>query len=353
MVVFAAWCLFFLPLSALAQTYQVVQIWNDQDDLDGLRPSAAPVTVQGPGGEYTVLDSTPLDLPDGEYTFSQAPLPEGYTVEGPYFDDHGAYTTVIFINSHRLGGWVMQVSNILVDPEPPTADTTDFTVYKEWRGTAQNSITLHLFADGKLMPQAKFEREGNAYTVRSLPAYGADGHKIVYSATEYYMAGYMTMYLNVGIYEGRSRAVYNGGTIVNRETTTFAIKKQWMGVSASDRPAITFQLYQNGEPILWRQPEPDADGWYVWKNLPKMKGEEVAVYSAAEIPLQGFQARYVNPDRASESANQCYNGGTIINYKVPQTGDSAPLGLYAAMIGTGLVGLLLLIRSGKRAKKHE
>ena len=348
-------CLFVHPLSALAQTFQIIQIWNDVENRDGLRPSAVPVTIEGEGVSYTAVDGEPLTLPDGEYTFTQGTLPDGYTSDGPFFDPWGSVTKVIFINSRRADAWKVQVANTMAEPEP---ETCNFTVTKEWRGTAQDSITLYLYADKEPVPDAQFIRQDDTYTVYDLPVYAADGHKIVYSATEQYMAGYMTMYLNVGEYKDRHLAVYNGGTIVNRETVDFEVKKEWVGISG-DHPEIRFQLYQNGEPFVWRQPEPDEEGVYAWEYLPKMKLDEEsevyvdARYYVVEEPLEGYYAEYMNVGKYSGVTDRCYAGGTIINYKVPKTGDDAPLTLWYVATGIGAAGLIVLAGFIVTAKKRR
>ena len=193
--------------------------------------------------------------------------------------------------------------------------TTTFTVYKRWEGTEKDKITLHLFADGEATDYTP-ERTGNTYTFCNLPKFALDGHEILYSAKEDYMSGYMTMYINKGKYADRSKAVYNDGTIINREVTTFAVHKEWIGTS--NPPEIRFQLYQNGKPIEWRQPKKVSSELYIWENLPRMKDGEEAIYSAKEIPVKGFLTRYENHSGVTDCA---LNGGKIINYKVPITGD--------------------------------
>lgn len=146
------------------------------------------------------------------------------------------------------------------------------------------------------------------------------------------------MYVNKGKYANRSKAVYSGGTVINREYVNFFIHKEWIGVPQDQRPEIRFQLYQNGVPIEWQQPEKLSNGTYIWRNLPKMKNGEEAVYGAKEMALPGFETKYSNPH--SDVNDMALNGGTVTNYKVPKTGDPVNVPLLWLLVLISFAGLL-------------
>ena len=269
-------------------------------------------------------------------TISNIPIGTPYSVEEQ--DDPRFLSTI-----ENAQGVIQREENIVTCTN--SLIDTIFTVYKQWEGTDNSPVTLHLFADGEEIV-ATFERNGNMYTVYNLPKYDETGHEIVYSAKEEYMDGYMTMYINKGKYANRSKAVYNGGTIINREVTNFFVRKEWIGVS--DPPEIRFQLYQNGKPIEWRQPEKTADNVYIWKNLPKMKNGEEATYSAKEIPIEGYLTKYSNEHSGVDDS--ALNGGLITNYKIPKTGDSDdPVRWW--ILGSVSVALLLVALMKRRRCK--
>ncbi len=193
------------------------------------------------------------------------------------------------------------------------------------------------------MPEAKFRQEGNTYSVSGLPQYADDGREIVYSAKEKYMDGYVTMYLNKGKYENRTRAVYNRGTILNREYTGFSIRKVWIGVT-DDKPEIVFDLYQDGKLIEWRQPEPTADGMYSWEYLPKLRDGEEAEYYVIERPVPGYAVKYENIGSYRTVTDRCYAGGKIINYQIPKTGDGGKLEMGITCVVMGLLLIILFRR---------
>ena len=64
----------------------------------------------------------------------------------------------------------------------------------------------------------------------------------------------------------------------------------------------------------------------------------MADYSRKDV--EGFRTYYENMGAHEGEDGRCYNGGTIINTKIPKTGDSANLLLWLSMVlfGTGLAG---------------
>lgn len=61
-----------------------------------------------------------------------------------------------------------------------------------------------------------------------------------------------------------------------------------------------------------------------------------------------YQVVYQNVGAHADVTDRCYNGGTIMNYKTPQTGDNAALPLWIAMMLFGMTGMYLVLRTRKR-----
>ena len=432
-------CLLFLPLAALAASVRVIQIWDDAEDYNGLRPLTVPVMAISDEEQLIITDSDIHEMDGTTFSFSQGELPASYVLSSYTYTEDDLITAV-FINRHNVEIPAVSVQNSMqtIDPfacltitkeserasesdifyfrvslpdtysyitsrggtgqtdelvplhagesaeiggipigtdytveeltdprfysscDNPsgtiaaggtevtftnTLITTSFSVRKVWEGTDIGPITLRLFADGQEI-EAEIERDGDVYSVYDLPKYDETGHEIVYSAKEVYMSGYMTMYINKGKYADRKKAVYNNGTIINREVVTFFVTKEWIG--EPNPPEIRFQLYQNGKPIEWRQPEKTASGVYIWENLPKMKNGEEAIYSVKEIPLDGYLTKYSNPHSSVD--DMALQGGKIINYKIPKTGDVENLNLWTMLAGISFVLLLLGVFYRRRCK---
>ena len=228
--------------------------------------------------------------------------------------------------------------------------TTTFSVTKSWQGAYGGEIILTLYANGEKMdPQPLYFREGDTYIYTDLPMYNADGELVVYSAKERYMDGYLTIYDNVSPYDGETKMIYDGGTIINRAVTSLRVRKLWSGLPEdTEMPMITLTLYCNGEPMDRKQPTPDEEGWYVYKNLPRYVGGEEAFYYVVEDAMDGFIPLYT--DLNGEPADWAENGFTITNALVPATGDNSPLVLWAVMLTASAALLLFML---KRRRKEN
>ena len=51
---------------------------------------------------------------------------------------------------------------------------------------------------------------------------------------------------------------------------------------------------------------------------------------------------YENVGEYSGVTDRCYNGGTIVNYKVPETKDSTPIAFYQVLMGASILILCFL-----------
>ena len=236
---------------------------------------------------------------------------------------------------------------VIVDTENVQVDfvnnlvTTDFTVYKEWQGGGGGAITLTLYANGqKLDPQPSYSHDEDTYRYDNLPMYDANGMKIVYSAKERYMDGFMTIYQNIVPYESETKSIYDGGTIINRAVTDIAVRKVWTGMGENeDHPEITLTLYCNGQ-VINKTPKVDKDGWYHFYNLP-IRSQP---YYVIETPIDGYATTYENKGAHQDETDRVYDGGTITNHKIPKTQDNSHGELYLAIMLLCLIGLALCIR---------
>ena len=78
-----------------------------------------------------------------------------------------------------------------------------------------------------------------------------------------------------------------------------------------------------------------------------------ADYYIVERPLNGYMVRYENVGAHADVTDRCHNGGTIINYKVPRTGDDAGPAVWSGCALAGLALLSLICRAGKRKKTRR
>ena len=131
-------------------------------------------------------------------------------------------------------------------------------------------------------------------------------------------------------------------------SSTFYFKKVWEG---SAEKSIDFTLYS-------------ADGKVVHQGFDKriLTAKEwsySAVFKDAgscyvvEKPIPGFITRYVNVGEYAGITDRCCNGGTIINKRIPKTGDETPILLWAGMLLVGAAGLTVALTVSKRRKAHK
>ena len=295
----------------------------------------------------TIASGGKIALKHGQsVTISGMPDGTKYTVEE---EVSKAYSTTVNGDYATKAEGLLTGSNNRVD-FVNTMETTTFSVTKIWEGADLGTIILTLYADGVVMePQPEYIKIDDVYRYSKLPKYNADGELIVYAAKEKGIEGYIRIYDNVAPYEDVTKFVHNGGTIINRpeKKVSFQIRKVWTGLEDGETtPDITLTLYCNGEKIDMPTPTPDSKGWSKYYNLPTTHKGEAAVYTVLEDSLTGFTTRYELEN--GEAAELGVNGGTIINAKIPQTGDEAPLALWIGMMGMS-GALLLMLQRRKRA----
>ncbi|MBQ8160205.1 MAG: hypothetical protein IJ083_05585 [Clostridia bacterium] len=129
---------------------------------------------------------------------------------------------------------------------------------------------------------------------------------------------------------------------------TFTFKKVWEGGSEK---SIDFTLYKLGDTVyhhgfdkkIISKTEWQYNAWF---------SEAVACY-VIEEPVEGYKTRYENVGVYAGITDRCCDGGTIVNYKVPKTGDEADLTLWLGCVLAGLTIISIAVYAGKRKKAHS
>ena len=129
---------------------------------------------------------------------------------------------------------------------------------------------------------------------------------------------------------------------------TFTFKKVWEGGSEK---SIDFTLYKLGDTVyhhgfdkkIISKTEWQYNAWF---------SEAVACY-VIEEPVEGYKTRYENVGVYAGITDRCCDGGTIVNYKVPKTGDEADLTLWLGCMLAGLTIISIAVYAGKRKKAHS
>ncbi|MDO5436201.1 MAG: FctA domain-containing protein [Clostridia bacterium] len=318
--------------------------------------------------EYTLEDV-------GTHTYE---IREKQLVNGDYVTDAARYIAEVTVSDNGDGTLAVTKTITRVDPDgSETPEDPDepvvfvnparisITVHKEWQGGEEPDIDLTLYADGVKVDRTTpvtdpetgetvnrvnyvLTRTGYDYTFSKLIPLNEDGSAIVYSVKEKGIKGYMQIYSNTGAHAKDNKALYDGGTVINRAVTSIRVRKVWSGVSESKRPKITLTLYSNGERTSRKPSGPDKDGWYTFSNLPVN-----ADYYVVEEPVKGMTTTYANNAPYTDVTDRALDGGTITNTGVPLTGDSAsPLLWMLLLLAAGCTGIGLTAANRKR-RNHQ
>ncbi len=128
-------------------------------------------------------------------------------------------------------------------------------------------------------------------------------------------------------------------------TYGFTFTKKWVGGPGTE---IEWTLYAENGAVVHKRFNRKIISENEWRYEAWFPtGEE---YYLVETVPEGWQVHYENTGVHAGVTDRCYRGGTIINYKVPRTGDpSRPLGSVLALIA-GVLGLGLAVFLIRRRK---
>ena len=292
--------------------------WDDEDDLDGIRPDSVTVKLMKNGAETDSRKTTAdygwkysfANLPKAEhgmvirYTVKEDPVPEGYSAEINGYE---------IINSH--------------DPE----ETKKYTITFDPNGGTLN---------GSTEPVSSEYGENEVITILGAPE----------------REDYDFLYWKGSRYDpGDEYTVTEDHTFIaqweKKEQPSpykfkFTFTKKWSG--------------GHGDSIDWTLYNPDGSEAHKRFNKKVISDTEWRYeawftsekdYYIIETPPKGYKVRYENTGVHADVNDRCYNGGTIINYKIPKTGDTTlPPVLWIGCILLGLLGAggaLLTKRRGK------
>lgn len=284
--------------------------------------------------EYDVTDGSVLNLQAGQTARLTLPIGTRWSVEQ---EEKVRYKTTVAVDTgeprtdYTASGEIENTETTVTYNNIPL--TTSFSVTKRWDGAVGQRITLHLLANGEPI-ESGFFQVNNRYTAENLPLYDYSGKPIIYTATEEYMEGYLTAYVNYGMYAGETRFLYSGGTVINREVAEFRVYKEWVGID-EEPPEISLHLYDKdtelpAEPIM-------RDNWYIWK-LPIAFNDRIPEYYVLEEPMRGFMTEYLHN---GELADRARNGDTIRNTTVPPTGERHPLLFWIIVLVSAGLGFMV------------
>ena len=127
---------------------------------------------------------------------------------------------------------------------------------------------------------------------------------------------------------------------------TFTFTKKWEGDAEK---SIDFVLYKVDGTVYHHTFDKKTVSKTEWKYS-ALFSDSVACY-VIEEPVEGYVTRYENVGVYADITDRCCNGGTIINKRVPMTGDEAPLILWAGLVVLGIAGIGAALAVGRKKKE--
>ncbi len=280
---------------------EVEKIWDDANDMDGLRPNKILVQLYKNGIAYKDVIELNRDnnwkykweaLPKYEddkridYTVREIEIPDGYVAR--YGEDRYGVLTITNIHNPKEPPVTPPVDPPtdppIEPPVPPTEPSVDIEGEKTWidednrDGLRPKNIVVNLLADNVMVGYKVVSEDSNGrwkYVFKDYPKY-KNGKLINYSIEEIVPEGYI--------------ASYRGYDIVNRyntELTNLTARKIWddennkFGIRAD---SIKIQLYGDGVKIGDTIKLSEENNWiYTWTDLPKYIDGELVKYVVDEI----------------------------------------------------------------------
>ena len=129
---------------------------------------------------------------------------------------------------------------------------------------------------------------------------------------------------------------------------SFTFKKVWQG---DVEKSIDFTLYKADGSVYHHGFDKKVVSKTEWRYNAYFSAP-VACY-VIEQPVPGYITKYVNVGVYENITDRCCNGGTIINKKIPKTGDTADFALWAGMALVGVIGLTTTVILLKRRKAQK
>jgi len=356
----------------------VTKVWEDNNNAAGVRPDYIQVVLSMGGGRPPVDGIKVLNAENNwTYTWNDVPVYDGsgnllkYTVIEKIPADaakhyvgtttateNGFILTNTYVTEEKLGQLSLSKTvvadsktndSFLFDIELSRTDSNPVAGSYEatLNGIATEKVTF--VAEGKTAKATVSLKDGETLVIRGLRA-----------GTTYLVSEQPNKLYDVQI--NGVAATSAKGTISDTKLSVakfqntlklvgFTVKKEWTGLAEGETaPAIKLTLYCNGKAYPAVTPAPDKNGWYTYTNLPAYVDGKLAVYTVKEEPVTGFTTTYLNKGENAAVTDCAHNGSTIVNSKIPQTGDTAPLTLWML---TALLAVFGLAAVTAKLRKRE
>ena len=261
--------------------YTVNKLWDDEDNLDGIRPSSVTAqikcngdvirTVTVPASGSITVTGLPAYI-NGEpavYTVDEENPPVGYTLSGVTYGTNSATLT----NEHKVVRTEVFVTKIWEDDDNAC-------------GIRPTSVTVNLLRNNVVIDSKPLNESNGWYCEFTNLQASYQGVDYVYTVQEVVPAGYTASY------EDGEGGIFITNTHTP-EKVTVRVNKTWSDGNNQDnsRPdTITLNLLRDNVIIDTQTIAASADSFYYeWPNLPKYHDNHTEyVYTVTEEPINGY-----------------------------------------------------------------
>ncbi|WP_290123282.1 Cna B-type domain-containing protein [Lactococcus fujiensis] len=255
--------------------------WDDNNNQDGLRPSAITVNLIANGDTANPVASTTATAANNwAYTFSNVP-------------ENAAGTPITYtVTENNVPGYTAtyngtNITNTHIPATTSVSGTKTWDDNNNQDGMRPASITITLSANGKVVDSQEVTAANNwQYSFTNL-AMNSGGNPIDYSVSESDVPNYTS-----------AKDGYNFTNTHTPLTTSISGEKTWVDNDNQDglRPStITVNLIANGDtanPVATTQATA-ANNWaYNFTDLPQYANGKMITYSVEETPVTGYTATY-------------------------------------------------------------
>lgn len=301
-----------------ATEIQVTKVWDDKDDLAGMRPDSVTLYLNANGLPVEGKEYQLTAKDNWKYTFPDLPVFEnGKEITYTVTEDMEELKTIGYELETTQGEGTGEV--VLTNKYDP--EHTSLAVLKVWDdgndqdGLRPESVTIELLADGEVFQEETLNAEGGwGANISELPKH-KDGKEITYTVRE--------KEVPEG-YAASSPAYKNGAWhITNAHVPaiiSIPVTKEWVDEddAAKARPEkIIVRLHADGIEINSVELTADTEWKTVFEDLPVYKDGDEIVYTVTEEHVPGY-THHIDED--TYTITNTYNP-TLTDVEVEKTWD--------------------------------
>ena len=271
--------------------FTVVKVWDDSNNIDGMRPDSVTIHMNGSDGSST--EATLSNVKDWKYTFKHMPL----------FDANGNEITYT-ITEDAVTGYTYTVTNkdrAFTITNRHTQETFSIPVTKTWEdngnqdGVRPSAIHVTLMGSDGNVYEANLTAAGKwKYEFKDLPRYWMEGVAIDYTLSEEAVNGYTYKI------EGDANT---GFTVTNEHisaVTNVVVNKYWEDAANQDgvRPDSVAVTLSGSDGKTYKATLTKDTGFSkTFENLPVFFNNGTKItYTVTEDAVNGYTGKITTDD---------------------------------------------------------